>query len=158
MPTRFRDPHSTAYDFLDPILVRCPGCSGAARVVTAPDTERSLFAPRRLVCGGCGLSRTWAGRRVRLHRGTAPPATDPYFDAPLWLRTETRHGWLWAYNHAHLDLVRRFVGASLRERAPWYETGPRMTLVARLPTWVKQARHRDDVLRAITRIHQRAAL
>lgn len=93
-----------------------------------------------------------SSRRVTFSRGTAQPATDPYFGVPLWLQLETRHGWLWAYNLAHLDLLRRFVQAPLRERAPWYDTGQKMTLVARLPLWIKRAKNRDEILRAITRI------
>jgi hypothetical protein len=153
---RFRDPRSTEFDFISSIIVRCPGCAKAARVVTGPDDPdpggRTLFGPRRLVCRGCGLSRVWSGRVATLSRGTAQPATDPYFGLPLWLQVETRHGWLWAYNLEHLDLLRRFVQASLRERAPWYDTGHKMTLVARLPAWIKRATNRDEVLRAVSRI------
>lgn len=154
---RFRDPRSTEYDFIDSILVRCPGCARAAHVCSAPaDSEgrgRTLFLPRRLVCHGCGLSRVWRDRRVTLSPGSTQPATDPYFGVPLWLQVETRHGWLWAYNLEHLDLIRRFVQASLRERAPWYDTGQKMTLVARLPVWIKRAKNRDEILSAISRIH-----
>lgn len=154
---RFRDPRSTEYEFLRSILVRCPGCEKPARVIPVPgDTVRPgrmLFAPRRLVCRGCGLSRAWSRRSVTLSRGTARPATDPYFGVPLWLQIRTRHGWLWAYNLEHLDLIRHFVAASLRERASWYDTGQRMTLVARLPAWIQRARNRDEVLRAVGRIH-----
>ena len=85
-------------------------------------------------------------------RGTAQPATDPYFGTPLWLQRETRHGWLWAYNLNHLDLLQRFVQAPLRERAPWYDTGQKMTLVARLPLWIKRARNRDEILCVIGQI------
>ncbi|MER5894493.1 hypothetical protein [Streptomyces sp. NPDC001876] len=154
---RFRDPRSSEYDFISSIMVRCPSCAKAARVVLAPDDSnlggRMLFRPRRLVCRDCGLSRVWSGRPVTLSRGTAEPATDPYFGVSLWLQVETRHGWLWAYDLEHLDLIRRFVQASLRERAPWYDTGQKMTLVARLPAWIKRARNRDEVLRAVSRIH-----
>ncbi|MGW1527919.1 hypothetical protein [Streptomyces sp. NPDC002159] len=153
---RFRDPRSTEYDFISLIIVRCPGCKKAARVVPAPEDSdpggRILFRPRRLICRGCGLSRVWSGRRVALPAGASQPATDPYFGLPLWLQVETRHGWLWAYNLEHLDLIRRFVQASLRERAPWYDTGQKMTLVARLPVWIKRAKNRDDILRAVSRI------
>ncbi|NVI27826.1 MULTISPECIES: hypothetical protein [Streptomyces] len=153
---RFRDPRSTVYDFLDLVLVRCPGCAGAARVVRVPGDEgpggRRPFAARRLVCGGCGASRKCDGTRLTFPRGTADPVTDPYFGRPLWLRAETRHGTLWAYNLDHLDLIRRFVAASLRERAPWYDTGQKMTLVARLPVWVKRAGNRGEVLRALDRM------
>ncbi|MEU0403928.1 hypothetical protein ABZ318_27575 [Streptomyces sp. NPDC006197] len=159
---RFRDPRSTAYDFIDSIVVRCPGCAEAARVIPAPEEDpapggRALCRPRRLVCRGCGLSRVWSGRLVELSHGTARPATDPYFGMPLWLQVETRHGWLWAYNLEHLDLIHRFVQASLRERAPWYDTGQKMTLVARLPVWIKRAKNRDEILRAVSRIHASSA-
>jgi hypothetical protein len=49
--------------------------------------------------------------------------------------------------------IRRFVQTSLRERAPWYDTGQKMTLVARLPAWIKRAKNRDEILRAVARIH-----
>ncbi|WP_373308085.1 hypothetical protein [Streptomyces humidus] len=138
-------------------MVRCPSCGKAARVVPASEDSdpdgRMLFGPRRLLCRGCGLSRVWSRRLVTLSRGTAQPARDPYFGIPLWLQVETRYGWLWAYNLEHLDLIRRFVQASLRERAPWYDSGQKMTLVARLPAWIKRAKNRDEVLRAVSRIH-----
>lgn len=85
-------------------------------------------------------------------RSTAVRATDPYFDLPLRVQSATRHGWLWAYNLEHLDLIRAYVQAPLRERAPWYDTKQKMTLVARLPRWIKTAKHREEVLRAIERL------
>ncbi|MEV4437953.1 hypothetical protein AB0K09_02875 [Streptomyces sp. NPDC049577] len=152
-PLRFRDPQKTKYDFLGLILVRCPACAGPARVVRSPgDQGPSLFVPRRLTCGGCGTARRWAGNVVPLHRAGGGAVREPYFGAPLWLQTETRHGWLWAYNPEHLELVRRFVQASLRERAPWYEHGRKMTVVGRLPAWVKRAKNREEILRAIGRM------
>ncbi len=153
-PVRFRDPRSTKYDFLDSMLVRCPRCERIAHVVQQPCQEPNpaLFAPRHLVCRSCGLSRTCAGRSFSLRYGSADLARDPYFHVPLWLQTRTRHGGLWAYNLAHLDLISRFVAADLRERAPWYETGRKMTLVARLPAWMKSAKNRDEVLRAVDRL------
>ncbi|MEU6234634.1 hypothetical protein [Kitasatospora sp. NPDC047058] len=153
---RFRDARSTEYDYLRLILVRCPSCATVAHVVPPPQeaggVQPALFTPRRLVCRSCGLSRVSSGGRVSFSRGTAQPATDPYFGVPLWLQLETRHGWLWAYNPEHLDLLRQFVRAPLRERAPWYDTGQKMTLVARLPRWIKGAKNRDEVLRALARI------
>jgi hypothetical protein len=156
-PYRFRDPRSTKYDFLASVPVRCPGCAKTAHVVPAPDPEaghdRGLFPPRRLVCRSCGTAKQWSGRSVALHCDRHAPATDPYFGLPLWLQTETRHGWIWAYNLAHLDLIRRFVQASLREGIPWHDHGRKMTVVARLPAWMQHAKNRNEVLRAIDRIH-----
>jgi len=129
-PVRFRDPRSTASDLSASMLVRCPRCDHIAHF------ERQTHPTTRLVCRSCGLCNT-TGR-------CSWPA--------LWLQTETRHGEIWAYNLEHLDLLRRFVAASLRERAPWYDTGQKMTYVARLPAWIKSAKNRDEVLRAIDRL------
>lgn len=155
-PQRFRDPRSTEYDFLASVLVRCPGCEKVAHILAGPGGEGQdpgLFAPRRLVCRNCGMAKKWSRGTVALHRDRCEPASDPYFDVRLWLQTETRHGWVWAYNLEHLDLIRRFVQAPLREGIPWHDHGRKMTLVARLPSWMQQAKNRGEVLRAIARIH-----
>ncbi|MFF8280204.1 hypothetical protein ACF05T_29650 [Streptomyces lateritius] len=153
-PQRFRDARHTKYDFVAHVLVRCPKCSGIAHVIPAGSAAAgeafSLFAQRRLVCRACGLTRQAAGG-LRLFRGTGE-AVDPYFGLPLWLQSETRHGWLWAYNPEHLGLIRQFVQASLREQAPWDAKVRRMTVIARLPTWIKSAKNRAEVLRAVERI------
>ncbi|MET7697371.1 hypothetical protein [Streptomyces sp. NPDC005485] len=155
-PTRFRDPLHTKYQFVDSVLVRCPRCERIAHVVpraeAEPGARPGVFDPRSLVCRACGLSRTWAERSVMFSGSSLAPARDPYFRVPLWLRTGTRHGRLWAYNLEHLELLRQFAAASLRERDPWYEHGRKMTYVARLPAWIKSAKNRDEVLRAVDRM------
>ncbi|MEU5595851.1 hypothetical protein [Streptomyces sp. NPDC020298] len=135
-PVRFYDTGLTACRFRSAMLVRCPRCARIAHAETRADLAEG--ARDRLVCRSCGLSRTsW------LVGGQWPA---------LWLRTTTRHGEIWAYNLEHLDLLRRFVAASLRERAPWYEHGRKMTYVARLPAWIKDAKNRTEVMRAIDRL------
>ncbi|MGW0828128.1 hypothetical protein [Streptomyces sp. NPDC002845] len=152
-PARFRDSHATEYDFVGSALVRCPRCERIAHVRRHPDADgNKLFTPRRLVCRACGLARSWAGKSVMFSGSSYVPARDPYFRLPLWLQTETRHGWVWAYNLEQLEYLRRFVAASLRERPPGHLVGPTMTYVARLPAWIKSAKNRDEVLRAIDRI------
>ncbi len=153
---RFRDPRSTEYDFLRDIHVSCPRCARSARVTPGghdPEAgHRPAFAPRRLVCRHCGLVKATLSRRLVFLRGTTGGMTDPYFGTALRLQIETRHGWLWAYNPEHLTLIHNYVNATLRERTPWCDTGRKMTLIARLPVWIKHAKNRDDVLRAIDHI------
>ncbi|MEU1823125.1 hypothetical protein ABZ502_11950 [Streptomyces abikoensis] len=156
-PVRFRDPRRTKYDFLGSVLVRCPNCDKVAHVVPVPGPtgaqDTGLFASRRLVCRSCGRARGWNRGYVAFHRDRYGPAMDPYFGLRLWLQTETRHGRLWAYNMEHLALIKRFVEAPLREGIAWHDHGRKMTVVARLPAWMQQAKNRDEVLRAIARIH-----
>lgn len=153
-PRRFFDPRSSTSDFVDWILVVCPACARTAYVVPGPaDGEGPggrTVTSRRLVCRECGLTRLRRGCRAR--GADAGAWRDPFFGVPLKLQVDTRHGQVWAYNPEHLDLIRRFVQASLRERVPWYDSGRKKTLVARLPAWMKRSGNRDEVLRAVDRI------
>lgn len=76
---------------------------------------------------------------------------DPHFGLPLRLIGATRGGELWAYNARHLAAIKEYAAATLRERSR-YNT---RSLFARLPSWIKIARNRDAVLRAIERLEQR---
>ncbi|MGW8970511.1 hypothetical protein [Streptomyces platensis] len=156
--SRFRDPRYSKESFIDVVLVQCPMCAKVARVVPAPRAvgsgPPSMFDQRSLVCRSCGLSRQSrkdkSGALLTFSRGPGP-ITDPYFQVPLWLQTQTRHGRIWAYNPEHLEVIGQFVQAPLRERAPWHESGKKMTFIARLPGWMKRAKNRTEVLRAIDR-------
>lgn len=151
-PPRFHDDLSTIYDFMDEILIRCPKCAALARVVAYPRREvMSPFQSRRLVCAGCGHTRDKDSGVYSMPSAEATHMYDPYFYVPLWLQSTSRHGLLWAYNLSHLALIRRYVGAELRED-PWTEEGIRMTLVSRLPAWITAAANRAEVLRMIARL------
>ncbi|MFF5225938.1 hypothetical protein [Dactylosporangium sp. NPDC000521] len=140
---RFQDPLADLYELAaGDILVVCPRCGRRAVDVPRPG------GGRRLACAACGYvveaqagaSSVWGG------------PVDPYFREPLWLRAECCGGHvLWAFNRRHLDLLDGYVGARLRERGD----GPGgMTLVARLPAWMKAAKHRAEILRAVDRLRR----
>jgi hypothetical protein len=168
---RFREPDDLPWR--DPVLVVWPRCGLRA---TAEETGRGTA---RLLCLRCALSREWTGDRLHvlvdgrpavLQRDhglwlkpdpgqylkddeyVVPEARDSRFGVPLWLRTECCGGHLlWANNEAHLDYLESYIGATLRERP----VGP-SGLAWYLPAWMKQAKRRDEVLRALG--HLRASL
>ncbi|RAJ32813.1 hypothetical protein K353_05811 [Kitasatospora sp. SolWspMP-SS2h] len=152
MGGRFTDPGFTVHEFTGEVLVRCPACGGCALVLAQLGQEqeedcwadRRKYARRRLRCS-CGHTKD----EVRAGQVLGGPL-DPYFRLPLWLATECRGGrQLWAYNPAHLDLLENCIAAKLRERA----VAPRsMSLVERLPSWMKSAGHCQEILRAIGRL------
>lgn len=143
-PTRFYDPHTTLNHYRYPALVRCPRCDQLAHNELRPAADSVRQEPQwRLICRSCGLSR------VRERGDGRRNLCDP----PLWLQAGTRHGTVWAYNLEHLTLLRDFVAADLREHAPWYEGHHRrMTYIGRLPTWLKSAKNRREILRTIDRL------
>jgi hypothetical protein len=158
-----------------PVVVRCPRCRSRATVAGGHG------APVRLTCGACSLVREWDGEalfaagvggevvRLPRARGTGqwldpqtsrlwarelrwPAGRDEYFGADLWLQTECCGGrLLWARNAEHLDYLRAFVAGELRGDAPAATYTP---LSSKLPTWMKEAKHRDAVLRHIDRLRR----
>lgn len=153
-PVRFRDPTSyySLYNLArDPVHVVCPRCTAHARVLVAEAGDASpLVVPRRLQCTACGHTRTWPAQSSGSWWGAA---VDPFFQQPLWLTTTVRGHLLWAYNGAHLALLTEFVTADLRERGS--HGGCSMSLIERLPAWLKSSRNRADILAATARLRTR---
>ena len=151
---RFRDPTS-AYSLYalaaHPIDVVCPRCSAHARVIAKPgDDEPSTTRPRRLLCMGCGHTRTWSPRSGSSWWGAA---VDPFFQQPLWLTATVRGHRLWVYNSEHLALLAEYAAAGLRERGPY--GGCSMSMIEKLPVWMKSAGNRADMLSALARLKAR---
>jgi len=74
------------------------------------------------------------------------------FGAALWLDAECCGGErIWALNESHLDYLAAYVAERQRERA--FPSPPgRRQLAYKLPKWMKLAKNRDEVLRAIERL------
>ncbi|MEZ0163141.1 TFIIB-type zinc ribbon-containing protein [Kineococcus sp. LSe6-4] len=141
-PGRFREPEG-GIPWLDPVLVVCPRCSKQA-TVTKNGRDQA-----RLLCPHCTLTRHWSPSTSPTSQATETGTmTEPRFGLPLWLQIECcgRH-LLWATNQAHLDYLASYIGATLRERPP-----PPSNLAWRLPAWMKHAKNRPDVMRAIGRL------
>ena len=77
-------------------------------------------------------------------------AIDPYFGLELALKENTRHGAVWAYGEPHLEELKKYIGAKLREGS-----SEKWSYLSRLPTWLKSAKNRDMVLKAIGKLEKR---
>jgi hypothetical protein len=157
MPIRFRRASGDTYAKLwRDALVVCPQCRRCATVVFGSATGGA-----RAVCSHCGYSnarpilrkgvyRRW-GTWFVVHPEPRDADDDPVdgaFDLPLWLQVSCCGRTLWAYNSAHLDLIEEYIRADLRE--------PEIKdITYKLPGWMVQAKHRDEVLRAVARLRQR---
>lgn len=134
--TRHRDSGDCLCDLAaHPVLVVCPACTAQAVVVSG-----------RLVCTDCAHVRPY--ERIWCW-------DDSRFVPDLWLRTSCAGHTLWALNTQHLDLLESYVTATLREDPPSTSVR-RMTVLAKLPAWLKSAKHRDEVLRAVRRLRATA--
>lgn len=77
-------------------------------------------------------------------------AIDRFFGLELALKEETRHGTVWAYNAEHLHELKQYISARLRENST-----TKWSYFARLPNWLKAAKNRAMVLKAIARLEDR---
>ncbi|WP_185734848.1 hypothetical protein [Micromonospora globispora] len=165
---RFRDPKYWLRSLAaGEIFVHCPRCAGWASILPDPDPDpesagrsrHHVWLRRRLSCLGCAYLDVWhllaaQGDNARTLPEFSGP-NDPYFGLPLWLSIDCRGRVLWAYNAEHLDLLEAYVSARLRERGR--DMGSQ-TLVERLPAWIKDGKHRADVLEGIGRLRAAAGL
>jgi hypothetical protein len=73
---------------------------------------------------------------------------DPVFGLPLYYQTKIKEEIFWAYNKNHLNAIRDYVSSELRERTTYKFN---MTMVEKLPQFIKNAKNREDVIKAIDR-------
>lgn len=143
---RFLDEGLSLDDFRDEFLVVCPKCQKMAKVIPASlDTEKTvqLFSPRQLICLNCPHRDYW-----KAHKILAGSNVDWYFRLPLWLQISCCNETLWAYNLEHLQIIEQYVSAKLRERT---KKG-RNSFLSKLPGWIKSAKNRDEILKAIRKL------
>lgn len=77
--------------------------------------------------------------------------TDPIFGCSLWLQTNFKNEILWAFNRDHLEHIRKYVIAKLRER----QISGSQTLAERLPQFIKSAKNRNELLKSIRKMQNK---
>ena len=156
------------WNFGDEFLVVCPKCKKCAEVISSYQNEK---INARLVCAHCGNVKDWkikssgilyAQNKALFREGeiSIGDSVDWYFHEPLWLQARCCGNTLWAYNKKHLEWLRDFVSAKLRERIYDEEHGwSNRALASRLPKWISSAQNREEILSTIanliTKIHER---
>ncbi|MDA6071354.1 hypothetical protein NJT12_17175 [Flavobacterium sp. AC] len=74
-------------------------------------------------------------------------AKEKYYNLPLWFQKEVNGDIFWAYNEEHINYLERYIKADLRERNN--NGGYHMTMVSRLPKFVKEAKSREKLLKIL---------
>jgi hypothetical protein len=156
MADRFKDTEETIYSFTNNISVRCPRCAKRA-LVSRPDFDPEnpfRLTIARVICEHCAYAREQKPEKM-----TIGAPVDCFFNLPLWLQIGCCGEILWAYNEPHLSLVENFVRADLREDSratvkPAYYWHNVSSLSMKLPTWLKLAKNRDEILKAIERLRK----
>ncbi|GAA4627921.1 hypothetical protein [Cellulomonas oligotrophica] len=112
------------------------------------DRSRALRCVEVLTFGGYTCVDPATGRPPPVVE--AEEAVDARFGTPLLLQATCCGGRLLrANNETHLEYLAAYVAGRLREHRP----GP-APLSAKLPTWIKAAKNRDEVLRHLDRLRR----
>lgn len=101
-----------------------------------------------VTCPSCGLVTRLSTESILERFGSA---IDPTFGLPLWLQVPCCGATLWAYNGEHLNRLRQYVAAGLRERT----ANLKWSIFSRLPAWMTSAKNRDAVLAGIGRLEEK---
>lgn len=75
---------------------------------------------------------------------------DPHFGLPLLMTAKCRHGVLWAYSKRHL----RARGPTQHPSCGGSRASGSSGMFYRLPRWMKLARNREELLKALLRTEQ----
>lgn len=129
----------------DPTLVVCLKCQSRAAVTLHNDGGND---EARLSCPSCGYNLAKIVEERTFYWDAENP-TDSYFGANLWLQTDCVGESLWAFNRRHLEYLEDFVSAKHRQRNPNVDTWMNSSLASRLPKWLKAAKNREQIVKAI---------
>lgn len=126
----------------------CDNCGKPMEIVIPNQKKKSDNI--KLPCPHCGIVRVFEPRNEvhQLVYTSNSKAQDPIFKLPLWFQTEIRRNVLWAFNREHLIEIRNYVASKLRERQTYSYT----TMVEKLPIFIKEAKNREIILKAIDRL------
>lgn len=127
---RFNAYEKQLSDFSNKLLVVCNNYQGKA-------ISKKLENFVSITCVNCGYNKK--------HSDTLN-----YIHAELWLSILLRDGKLWAYNLEHLEFIKNYVSANLRERS--LENISNKSIGSRLPKWMSSKKNRSEVLKAIEKL------
>jgi endogenous inhibitor of DNA gyrase (YacG/DUF329 family) len=128
----------------------CDHCGKAVRKKIPNLTQPAM--KQKSPCPHCGTVRQVKpyNESYMLRYKDSGKAADPVFNLPLWLQTDVKGHPFWAYNRRHLQAVKQYTAAKLRERQAKGYT----TMVEKLPQFIKEAKNRSAILKAIAQLEK----
>lgn len=125
----------------------CRHCGGSIEVSIPNNREK--VAELKYSCPHCDVPEVYKPNNVPYRlKYCSERLTDPVFGLRLWFQESIKGDTLWASNKEHLLEIRHYVTAKLRERQTMRIT----TMVEKLPQFIKAAKNREAVLKAIERM------
>lgn len=77
---------------------------------------------------------------------------EKYLNYNLWLQGDIKGNIFWAYNYEHLNHLKNFIEAKIREKI---EERYFMTITEKLPKFIKSSKNRDRLLKLIEELERK---
>lgn len=131
------------------ISFHCPDCGTPIEKEQPNLKEKWLHL--KVNCPNCNAQHI-VQPKYEMYREKYPEMTgmmhESSFGLPLFLQTEVKGNLFWARNLEHLLKIEDYVSSDLRERHG-------MEMVAKLPNFIKSAKNREAVLKAIAKLKEK---
>lgn len=126
-------------------IKNCPNCQQVISVITEPTV--SFYQDIEVSCPSCHQVNT-----VTLHwnRYRDNSAVDPFLGYELLLKTNLKDDIIWFYNFNHLDFVRDYINAKLRED----NFRQKYSLISNLPKFMLLAKNRSLINNKISKLEE----
>lgn len=138
------------------INTKCTTCRKGKYKYLQQYARKSLI-PREITisCNFCLRENTFDDSIYTLKKvSDSKEGLDSFYSYQLFLNIAVRQGQICVYNPTHLEVLKNFIQADLRERKfPNYNR----SYFSRLPAWIKSTRNRKEILKAILRLEQMAS-
>jgi uncharacterized Zn finger protein len=144
--------HKSKYDRRYDIHAQCAECGRYFRT-DIDDTKNRHFAKLHVACPHCGAlatgdvhtteNRSWTYGEIK-------DGKEPYFGCSLYYRNNFRGKLIWAVNREHLQYLINYLEADLRQESP----GAKMTQSDHLPAFMKSAKNRSGVVKALRKMRE----
>jgi hypothetical protein len=158
---RHLDSHSKQYNkefnghYYISLTERCHFCGGTQLSVNHKIHHfKNPVTHAEAACPICNKTSQLSVKSHDIDYAKANRLEHTQFGLKLYLTAHTRFGNLYIHNPEHLQSFKSFVQAGLRERTQ--NTG-NSSYFSRLPAWIKSARNRKEILKAILRLEQMAS-
>lgn len=132
--------------YISPKFQRCDYCGTTLQYV---EKVNKLKDKIQLRCKNCKQERIY-DVSYRLTYSNNKQATDPYLGLQLWLQLPVGSNVFWAYNYEHLEYLRKYVSAKLREE----RVVTKHSMTQKLPDFIKLAKNRGKILKTIERLEK----
>ena len=148
--------NATLTDYLREVFCVCPKC-GSIAIIRAESKYAIPWCPYNVsfTCLSCPNREQWPSSSWASDFSDFNPAygIEPYFGYQLALQANVKGGVLAVLNPSHARDIAEFV-AEKNRLAP---ANSKWAMVNRLPKWVKLARNRDHVIRALENLQRQAS-